>query len=391
MFNTKERILFVHNAYQHRGGEDSVVDDEIRLLQDNGHEVKLFSLHNDTIHQMGKAKLLANTIWSTDASALIERELKQFKPDVVHVHNTFPLISPSIYWACSKHGIPVVQTLHNFRTVCPQAMLLRDGAICEDCLGKLPWRAVTRSCYRNSTAHSAVLAGMITTHRWLGTWNKKVSAYIALNTFSREKFIQAGLPAEKIHVKPNFVDHARPETKPRSGFLFVGRLSPEKGIDVLTQCAQSTPEAQYDVAGTGPEQHKLDGHANITQLGSLSAAEVRERMTTASCLLLPSICYENFPRTIVEAMAAELPVIASNLGAMATLIDDGKTGLLFKPGDANDMAEKIRWATENIEQLKAMGKIARKTYEEKYTAHANYTQIKEIYESITQPSKINQN
>ena len=248
-----QRVLIVHNCYQHKGGEDTVVEAEVELLRELGHAVALFTLHNDYIHGVSKLMLVANTFWASGVAAEFATELERFQPDVIHVHNTFPMISPAIYWVAAKYHIPVVQTLHNFRLLCPQAMFLREGKVCEACMGVIPWRGVVHGCYRNSKVQSAVLAGMVSLHRLLGTWQHKVTRYIALNEFCRQKFINGGLPAARVVIKANFVDFPRPAVTQRADFLFVGRLSAEKGVDVLAQAARQA-QVQIHVAGTGPEQ-----------------------------------------------------------------------------------------------------------------------------------------
>jgi glycosyltransferase involved in cell wall biosynthesis len=310
-----------------------------------------------------------------------------FNPDVIHVHNTFPLISPSFYWAAAKAKVPVVQTLHNFRLFCPQAVFLREGKVCEDCLGKVPWRGVVHGCYRDSKAQSAVLAGMVTAHRAIGTWRNKVTRYIALNEFCRQKFIQGGLPAERILVKPNFVDFAAQPEVSRNGFLFVGRLSVEKGIETLALAMKQVSHIELRVAGTGPESPLLDNIGALQMLGALSADEVRAQMNQSTALVLPSIWYENFPRVLVEALACSLPVIASRIGALAELIEDGVTGLLFEPGNATDLAAKINWAQQNPHKMREMGRNARNVYEAKYTANQNYHQLMAIYGEAINASK----
>ena len=379
------RILIVHNAYQQRGGEDSVVEAETELLRAYGHAVELYQKDNRDIAGISRLRLLTGTIWSRQTVAEMSGILAHARPDVIHVHNTFPLISPSLYWAAERAGIPVVQTLHNFRLFCPQAMFLRHESVCEDCLGHVPWRGVTRACYRGSMGQSAVLAGMVTTHRALGTWRNKVARYIALNEFCRRKFVEGGLPAERVLVKPNFVDFAPPPAGERSGFLFVGRLSAEKGIRTLVDAASKVPDARIAVAGSGPEASLLTSVANIDGLGALPSAAVRERMVAASALVLPSIWYENFPRTLVEAFGCGLPVIASRIGALAELIDDGVTGFLFEPRDADDLASKLRWANAHPEEMARMGRAARSHYEAHFTADGNYRQLMAIYnEAIAQ-------
>lgn len=373
------RILIAHNQYQQWGGEDSVVEAESSMLNKNGCVVETFLRHNDDLGDMPPLRAAINTYWSRKTQDDVAQVITRFRPDIIHVHNTFPLISPSIYWAASSSGIPVVQTLHNFRLMCPQAMLLRNGGICEDCLDRLPRRGILRKCYRGSLPQTAVLAGMLTLHRVLGTWQRKVTKYIALNEFCRSKFIQGGLPSERIAIKPNFVDVPRLTSTRREGGLFVGRLSPEKGIEVLLKALDRLEDADIEVVGAGPEQDRVNDHPRTRCLGALNQDDVMNEMRGAAYLVMPSICYENFPRTLVEAFACGLPVIASRLGAMADLVRDGETGLLFESGNADDLAKKIAWAEANSEEMREMGIRARQEYESKYTPEINYGQLMAIY------------
>lgn len=375
----KERVLVVHNNYQQRGGEDTVVEAEISLLKQNGHLVELFEKSNHSISEMPKVKLAYSTIWSSDSAQEFSNVLTSFKPDIVHVHNTFPLISPAIYWVAQRHNIPVVQTLHNFRLFCPQGMLLRDSKVCEDCLGKVPWRGVLNKCYRESYLQSAVLSSMLITHRLMGTWQNKVSRYIALNKFCRDKFIEGGLPAAKISVKPNFVDFGIPVDYERSGFLYVGRLSHEKGIATLANALRNDTYSFIRVAGSGDQEDLLRPYSNVKLLGMLNQDAIRDEMYRASALVMPSIWYENFPRTLVEAFACGLPVVASRIGALADLVEDGVTGLLFDPSSSEDLAKKLRWVRENPEEMKKMGQSARQHYLSSFTPAINYKQLIDIY------------
>ncbi|UZD55667.1 glycosyltransferase [Caldimonas aquatica] len=380
--NPRPRVLIAHNSYQQRGGEDAVVEAEAELLRSRGHAVRLLVAHNDAIVGMPRSRLAARTLWSSQTVRDFRQALVEFRPDILHVHNTFPLISPSIYWAAARAGVPVVQTLHNFRLLCPQAMLLREGRICEDCVGRLPWRGVVRRCYRGSAAQSGVLAGMISLHRALGTWGSKVDRYIALNEFCRRKFIEGGLPAQRIVVKPNFVDFPAPEDGAREGVLFVGRLAEEKGLSTLCAAARLAPDVAVRVAGTGPQAGLLQGIPSVTSLGALSAAEVREAMCGAQALVMPSLWYENFPRTLVEAFACALPVIASRIGALAELVEDGVTGLLFEPGNAADLAAKMKWAAAHPDALMRMGQEARRRYLREFSPEVNYRRLTEIYAQV---------
>lgn len=375
------KILIAHNAYQHRGGEDAVVDAEVALLREHGHEVEVYAQHNDALNNMPRATAAMTAIWSTRSTGDIESLCESFRPDVIHVHNTFPLISPSLYWAAARQHVPVVQTLHNFRLLCPQAIFLRDGKVCEDCVGKLPWRAVTRKCYRDSAVQSAVITSMLATHRAIGTYRERVTRYIALNNFARNKYVEGGLPADRFRIKPNFVaSSARPTWEQRSGGMYVGRLSSEKGLDVLAQAVRLAPAAAVDVIGSGPLEALARDAFGERLLGFRPLEEIMARMGTAQFMVLPSICYENSPRTIVEAFACGLPVIASRLGALIDIVRDGETGLLFNPGDPADLAAKMTWAAANPEQMKRMGQAARTEYEAKYTPERNYDLLIDIYE-----------
>jgi glycosyltransferase involved in cell wall biosynthesis len=319
--------------------------------------------------------------------------LRRERPDVMHVHNTFPVISPAAYYAANAEGVPVVQTLHNYRLICPAATFFRDGHVCEDCLSRsVPVPAVLHSCYRGSRMASAAAAVMLATHNLKHTWSKAVSGYIALTDFARDKFIEGGFPAEKIFVKPNYL-----QTDPGKGngngnyALFVGRLTPEKGISTLLDAwRQIGADLPLQIAGDGPmaaDVEKAAGEtAGVTWLKWLPRAEILERMKNAAMSILPSTWYEGFPMIIAEAFAVGLPVIASNLGSMASIVDDQRTGLHFKAGDAGDLAEKVRWFLAHPEVVTRMRAEARHEYESKYTAETNYGQLMEIYQRLA-PAK----
>ena len=374
------RVLVVHNAYQQRGGEDQVVEAEVSLLRAHGHAVELYQRHNDELADMGALAAAKDTVWSSQTGADVGRLIAEFRPDVVHVHNTFALISPSVYAAVVRSRVPVVQTLHNFRLLCSQATFLRNGQVCEDCLGRFPWRGVLHRCYHGSAPQSAVVAAMIGLHRAIGTYQKKVSRYIALTEFSRSKFIAGGLPAERIAVKSNFVDvPALVDGLPRFGALFVGRLSSEKGTQVLARAAAKGLPAVIDVVGVGPELSSLQGVPGLRLLGWLDQPAVYARMREASYLVLPSICYESFPLTVVEAFANGLPVIASRLGSIAELVREGETGLMFEAGNVDDLAEKLAWAEAHPADMARMGRAARYEYESKYTPERNYKVLMDVY------------
>jgi glycosyltransferase involved in cell wall biosynthesis len=375
------KILIAHNVYQYRGGEDTVVEAETELLRSYGHDVELYSQHNDALNRMPRAVAAVTAVWSQRSASDIAAVCDRFRPDVIHAHNTFPLISPSLYWTAWRKRVPIVQTLHNFRLLCPQAIFLREGKICEDCIGKLPWRSVAHKCYRDSAAQSAVVTGMLATHRLLGTYRHRITRYIALNTFARDKYVEGGLPAERFRIKPNFVPAScKPQWESRRGGLYVGRLSSEKGLAVLAEAVRRHGNPGLEVIGSGPLENLAQEAFGSRYLGYRSLDQVLERMETACYLVVPSICYENSPRTIVEAFSCGVPVIASRLGALAGIVRDGVTGLLFDPGNPNELAEKIAWAHAHPVEMIRMGKAARAEYEAQYTPERNHEILLNIYE-----------
>lgn len=384
------KILLVHNTYQQPGGEDVVFDQERQMLEGRGHEVVTFIRSNEGVNKFGGIRrigLAKRSIWDSgsrkDFALLLDRE----KPDIAHVHNTFVMISPSIYSACHEASVPVIQTLHNYRLFCPAATLFRDNKVCEECLHGSLIHSVQHACYRDSYSASSVVAAMLAFHRLRGTWNREVSCFIALTSFSRNKFIEGGLPGEKIVVKPNFVypdpgvGHSN-----RDYALFVGRLSPEKRVSTVLKAweclSQSIPIL---VIGGGPDLEHLQAEANRRGLnqvhfkGQLPREQTLSAIHKARVLIFSSEWYENFPVTIAEAFACGIPVIASRMGAMEELIADGRTGLHFNPGDPADLARKVEWAWTHSEQMRAMGIEARHEYECKYTAEVNYPILMEIY------------
>jgi glycosyltransferase involved in cell wall biosynthesis len=375
------RILVIHNAYRQPGGEDAVVRAELELLRQHGQAVQVYRRSNDELVHRSAARAAMSAVWSRQAARDIDRVCAGFQPDVVHVHNTFLVISPSVYWAAARRKAAVVQTLHNFRLLCPQGTFLRARAVCDACAGRPPWRAVVHQCYRNSAAQSAVLAGILMGHAALGTYEKKVSRFIALSGFARDRFIAGGLPAQKIRVKPNFVERARrPCWGSRRGGLFVGRLSEEKGITVLLEAMRILERAEVQVVGDGPWAPAVAESLGGQYMGYLDSNAVAERMQQAAFLVLPSIGHEQMPMTVLQAFASGMPVIASRLGALTELVEDGITGLLAEPGNATDLAAKIAWAHAHPDRIEAMGRAARAEYENHYTASINYTTLMDIYE-----------
>jgi glycosyltransferase involved in cell wall biosynthesis len=382
-------ILMVHNHYQLRGGEDESYQSEVRVLREAGHHVVAYTEHNDRVKVLGNVRTAIRTVWAAESYQRLRDILSTSKPDLLHVQNFFPLISPSVYYAARTVGLPVIQTLRNYRLVCPNALLFRDGQVCEECIGKtLTWPGVQHACYRHSRGATATVAAMIATHRLASTWTEMVDLYVALTDFARGKFIEGGLPAEKIVVKPNFVHPDPGEGEHGGGYaLFVGRLSSEKGTSTLLKAWQRLGgSVPLRIVGDGPLREQVQLAAETTPgveyLGRRSVDEVYALMADARVLIVPSEWYETFGRVAVEAFAKGTPVIATNIGAIAELIDHGRTGLLFTPGSAESLIEAVEWAWLHTHELACMGQEARREYEAKYTASCNYRILMEIYERV---------
>ncbi|HZP02727.1 MAG TPA: glycosyltransferase family 4 protein [Terriglobia bacterium] len=390
------KIILVHNTYQRPGGEDVVFDQERLLLEAHGHDVVAYRRSNWEVERYKGVKLPAlawRTVWSENTRKEFRRLLAEHRPDLVHIHNTFVMISPSIYSACLEAGVPVVQTLHNYRLSCPAATFYRDGRVCEECREHSLWRSVRYGCYRDSRPATAVVALTIATHRQLGTWTQGVNCFVALSEFSRRKFIESGLPPGRIFVKPNFV-YPDPNARPGQGryALFVGRLSPEKRVDtVLAAWSRLCSSIPLVVVGGGPELLTLKktvdalGVSEVRFLGQLSRQSTLDVIKAARFLIFSSEWYENFPMTIAEAFACGIPVICSRLGAMQEIVDHGRIGLQFSPGNPAELADLVAWAWGHPEDMKAMGDEARREYEKKYTAEANYPKLMEIYRHALTP------
>ncbi|MBE9166053.1 glycosyltransferase [Pleurocapsales cyanobacterium LEGE 06147] len=380
------KILSIHNNYQIRGGEDESRKAEEQLLREMGHEVDVYEEHNDRVSTLNPLNIALRTIWSRESYKIVEHKLAESTYDLIHVQNFFPLISPSVYYAAKARGIPVVQTLRNYRLLCPNALFFRDGQVCEDCSGKfIPYPGVWHGCYRDNRAASAATATMLTVHRAMGTWTQMVDSYVALTNFAREKIVEGGLPAEKIVVKPNFVNPDPGLGEGRGGYaLYVGRLSVEKGLDTLLAAWEHLGQKMpLKIVGDGPLASEVVEATkrlpDVKWLGRRPMAEVYELMGEAMVLIFPSKWYETFGRVAVEAFAKGTPVIASKIGAIAELVDHGRTGLHFGPGDPRDLVARVEWVLQHPEQLARMRRAARAEFEAKYTAAKNYEQLMKIY------------
>lgn len=382
------KILLVHNFYQHPGGEDVVFAAERELLTQGGHTVSSYTVSNDEVAQFSKIGLAARTLWNARQARQLRSLVREQDAEVVHFHNTFPLLSPAVYGAVRSAGAATVQTLHNYRLLCANALLFRDGHVCEQCLGRLPVPAVRYRCYRGSLGASTTVAAMQVVHRALGTYERQVDAFIALTDFARDKFSAGGLPADRLHVKPNFLNADPGPGAGGGGYaLFIGRLTPEKGVRTLLRAWQELGlTLPLKLLGDGPLSAEVAQAARETPgvewLGQRPKAEVLELARAAECLIFPSEWYEGFPMTLVEAMAVGLPVIASRVGSMQSLIDPGRTGLHFTPGDAHDLATQVRAFLAGDRQQ--MRRQARLEFVSRYSSAENLGQLMYIYAQARQ-------
>jgi glycosyltransferase involved in cell wall biosynthesis len=385
------KILLVHNFYQQPGGEDQVFRAEAGILRNAGHTVVELTETNDRVKEMSALALARATIWNSDAYQRVYETAARERPAVVHFHNTFPLLSPAVYYAARRAGAAVVQTLHNYRFLCPAATLFRDGRPCEDCVGHLPWPGVLHACYRGSRTASAGIAAMLGFHRLRQTFSRQVDAFIVLNEFARQKFLRGGLPPEKLFLKPNFVDPDPSFGDGGETFLFAGRLSPEKGIEILLAAWRESPDLPLlKIAGDGPLRaavlDQIGSIKNAEYLGRIPHAEVLAAMKSSKALIQPSTWYEMFPVNVLEAFACGLPVIASDAGALPEIVSNRTNGLLFQSGNSKDLGRKVRLLASDSGLCCTLRKHARQAFERYYQGDLNVRLLVQIYENAIQSS-----
>jgi glycosyltransferase involved in cell wall biosynthesis len=379
------RITLVHNFYTHPGGEDQVFSAEERLLRSYGHEVQTYVVHNSAIASRG-IPLAVGAVWNQKEYAALRRHFRAHHTQIAHFHNTFPIISPAAYYAAHHEGVAVVQTLHNYRLTCVNGLLFRDGRPCEACIGKLvATSGVYHACYRKSTAASAVVAGTSLVHRAIGTYSRLVDRYITLTEFARDIMVRSGLPESKTVVKPNFMfEDATPGDGSGGYALFVGRLSEEKGVRTLLEAWRGIGNrVPLLIVGDGPLRGYVESAVGempgLKVLGQVDRSAVVGLMAAAKLLVFPSQWYEGFPMTLLEAMSVGTPVIASRIGGIPEIVEDGRTGLLFDAGEAADLANKVLYAVSREDLLDGLRLTARQVFSEKYTASANYSALASIY------------
>ena len=387
------RVLIVHGAYQQFGGEDSVVRAERELLERHGDEVLLYTRHNDEIKQFSafeKASFFPQTVYSWKSSGEIADVVRSFQPDVAFLHNVFPLLSPSVYHKLHSLGVPAVQVLHNFRPFCPNGFYYTQGQICEACRGGNYLNAIRKRCYKDSYALSGLYALTLGSNRLAGMVNK-IAGFICLTEFFRIKMQEAGVPDSKLFVRPNFV-YAPPLTANTSGAgnyaLYMGRLSPEKGCWTLIHAFEQMPQVALKILGTGPVEQELKdyvsakGLGNIQFLGFKSGDEKWQLLRNSLCLVVPSEWYENFPVTVLEAYMASKPVVASRMGGLPYIVEDGKSGLLFESGKVGELVQKIQQLVNDPAGAVRMGACGRRFSETKYGPEQGYSNLMKVFSQV---------
>lgn len=390
------RILVAHNYYQQPGGEDVVFEEEAKLLEARGHFVHRYSVHNDDVAKTGNLWMAANAIWARKIPSEIASIIREEKIEVAHFHNVFPRLSPAAMRMARSAGAAVVQTLHNFRALCPKADFFRDGKPCFECKSKaFASRGVLRGCYRGSRTATAVAAISSTVHRVSGTYQSSVDAYIAPTDFVKKTYLESGIRLSAVHVKPHFIDrdlgfvsdvlNGKPISKNgKAHALYVGRLSEEKGIHTLLQAWKSHSSPLLKIIGDGPLNTLMtDLPPNIQWLGRVEKDQVYKLMGEAACLILPSAGVESFGKVVVESFARGTPVICSDHGGQGELVLDG-LGRRFIPGDAEDLARQVTAFFADDHSFGAMREAVRKRYLDHYTAAKNYEALIAIYKQAIQ-------
>ncbi len=388
------KILLIHNTYLKYGGEDTVFEAEKQLLEQNGNEVETLIFDNTLLQGIEKIKLIYNIFYNNKSAKLLKSKLKEFKADIIHVHNFFYLASPAIFYVANECKIPIAQTMHNYRLICAGALLLRDERVCELCVSKkIPLEGIKHKCFNNSFLQTTQLTLMTGLHKYLGTWKNKIDTYICLTEFAKSKFSNSSLqiPINKISVKPNFTeDMGVSKVKRKDFYLFVGRLSKQKGIDILLEAAKNQG-FKLEIIGDGEMREYVEKmaeiHQNIIYHGFQQKNWIMDKLKACKALIFSSISYEGMPLTILEAFATGTPIIASDIDNVRDFIQDNVNGLHFKYGNATDLAEKVAFFEENSSKLSHFYTQARATYEAHYTPEKNYQQLIKIYQDTIERHK----
>lgn len=384
------KIALLHTFYQQPGGEDAVFRDEVALLRKHGHEVMEITAHNEAMDGLSTLDRVKVTLSNQGAAFEVFERLRESGPDVLHVHNTFQYWSPEVFWAAKRAGVPTVWTLHNYRVLCANGLFFRNGHVCELCLGRrFQWPGIRYRCYRGDAKASAVVALMNNRHWRRGTWTEAIDAMICLTDFAKGKFVEGGLPVGKLHVKPNFVDpDPGPGDHDESTALFVGRLDAYKGIRTLLRAWEFVSGLDLTIIGDGDLRAEVEAirSPRIKYLGPQPPSVVLDHMKRSKLLVFTSELYEGFPRVIVEAFATGLPVVVSDCGSAATVVECGKTGVHFRTGDAVDLADQVNELAATPERIHAFSQAARQAYLDHYTGAANAAMLEAIYRSVSSRS-----
>ena len=371
------RVLVLHSTYLSgaMSGENRVVDDEVALLTRAGHDVIAWA--PSVVDPGRRLRTAANAIWSRHEAANVRRLIRDHQPEVVHVHSLYPQLSPAVIRAAAGFDAPILMTLHNFRLMCLPATFLRNGEICESCAGHVPWRGVAHGCYRGSRAASAVMASSLTVHRLARTFDH-VKLFLAVSDFARRTYVDYGLDESRIRIKGNFSWPLPQRQGAGEDFLYLGRLSPEKGVERAISATRD--HASLIVVGDGPERNRLRLSAGkrVRFEGSVEPSEIPTYLSSSRALLVPSRCYEGAPRAIIEAFAAGVPVIASRLGGLGELIEEGVNGLLVEPDDEVGWREAVERLMDDDESRR-MGRGAHETWRERFSPARATSQLEEAY------------
>ena len=382
------RVLQIHNYYRAYGGECRMVDTERTLLEDAGHEVMAFTRASQSIDAWPakqKLGLLFDIPRNREAAAQLQRLVRRRKPDVAHVHNLFPLLSPAIYEALAAAGIPAVQTHHNYRSLCPNGLFYIDGRICTHCRRGFH-HAVVRRCVRRSRLISLLYAGAI--HRaWKrGLFRHGIGIHIALNRFFARQLQQAGIPENRVRICANFVTaFATSVGRKEDDFLYLGRLSSEKGLTTLIEAVQRAG-VKLKIAGTGPLENKLKAQAarlspnQVSFLGYVNGQRKLDLIRRSCFTVVPSECFESFGLSAAESLAGGTPVIASRIGGLPEVVADGVTGFLFTPGDAGELAARLRQVRQDPAIAPQMGGQALRQARENLSPEVHARRLAAIYQ-----------
>lgn len=384
------KIFVGHNFYQQAGGEDLVFRSQTKMLETFGHEVYRYERRNDEIRP-GLISRLSHTMslrFSRPSYDEVRRLLRAFKPDVAHFHNTFFVMTPSVFSACRDAGVPVVVSLHNYRLMCVNGLFFRDHHACEDCLQTSRWAGIKHACYRGSFLSSLALTDMISHHWRANTWTQGIDRILVATEFSREKHIRAGIPEDNIKVLPHFVEEPEHLAGADRGdyALYAGRLSDEKGVDLLLMAWRTIKDIPLYIVGTGPRREAMEqfiereGLTNVRMFGFLKREEYLKIMREAKFLVAPCLSYDNFPMVVVEAYSYGVPVLASRLGSLEEAVQDGVTGLLFSNADAEDIGRKARALISDHQRYQSFCFNARKAYESRYSPKQHHQTLMAYYQ-----------